>query len=221
MINSALFDLDGTLVDSAPGVCWALNAALDEQSIASLTLANVKDMVGKGARHLVVKAMEHNGVDADDDLQALITTRFMEIYSDRPTKDTVVFDGAMSVLRGLRDRDVKLAICTNKPRKTTEPVLKAFGLEDFFSVVICGDDTAHRKPDPRHIWETLAALGGDKQSSVMVGDSENDILAARDAQVRSIAVSFGYCHVPMGELAPDALIDTFSAFDEALHKIFQ
>jgi len=123
------------------------------------------------------------------------------------------------VLAQLRDDSVPMALCTNKPRKTTLPVLDAFGLTPFFPVVLCGDDVVNRKPDGRHVLDTLKALGNDPAAAVMVGDSENDILAAQDAGVANICVSFGYCHMPFEDLKPTVLIDSYREFPDALSSI--
>lgn len=218
-ILSVLFDLDGTVIDSAPGVAWSLNKALDAEGRAGLSVERVKDLVGKGAQHLVADALEDTGGMIDEAHRDRVKDAFLSIYADNPIKDTIIFPGAFDVLMQLRDDGMPLALCTNKPRKTTLPVLDAFDLMQFFPVILCGDDVENRKPDGRHILETLKALGGDPASTVMVGDSENDILAAHDAGVPSICVSFGYCHMPYDELKPTVLIDSYSEFPEALAAI--
>lgn len=219
MIESVLFDLDGTVIDSAPGVAWSLNKALEAEGRAGLSVERVKDLVGKGAQHLVADALEDTGGMIDEAHRDRVKDAFLSIYADNPIQDTIVFPGAFDVLMQLRDDGMPLALCTNKPRKTTLPVLDAFGLAQFFPVILCGDDVENRKPDGRHILETLKALGGDPASTVMVGDSENDILAAHDAGVPSICVSFGYCHMPYDELKPTVLIDSYSEFPKALAAI--
>lgn len=214
-----LFDLDGTLIDSAPGVAWSLNRALDAEGRAPLSVERVKDLVGKGAHYLVADALEDTGGMIDDAHRERVKSAFLQIYSENPVQDTIVFPGAMDVLEQLRADGVAMALCTNKPKKTTMPVLDAFGLTPFFPVVLCGDEVENRKPDGRHLHETLAMLGKPDASAVMVGDSENDILAAHDAGMPSICVTFGYCHMPFDELKPTRLIDTFGQFHDALGHI--
>ena len=216
---SVLFDLDGTLIDSAPGVAWSLNRALAEEGREGLSVERVKQLVGKGAVHLVADALEDTGGMIDEAHRDRVKDAFLNIYADNPIQDTIVFPGALDVLMRLRDDGVPMALCTNKPRITTLPVLDAFGLTPFFPVVLCGDDVENRKPDGRHVLDTLKALGGDPATAVMVGDSENDILAAQDAGVANICVSFGYCHMPFEELKPTMLIDAYHEFADALASI--
>lgn len=216
---AVIFDLDGTLIDSAPGVAWSLNRALADEGRASLTVGRVKDLVGKGAVHLVADALEDTGGMIDDAHRDRVKDAFLQIYSENPIQDTIVFPGVMDMLQTLLDDKVAMALCTNKPKKTTMPVLDAFGLTPFFPVVLCGDEVENRKPDGRHIHDTVALLGRTGYPSVMVGDSENDILAAHDAGVPSICVSFGYCHMPFDELKPTVLIDSFTEFPDALSRI--
>lgn len=216
-----LFDLDGTLIDSAPGVAWSLNKALAAEGRGPLSVARVKDLVGKGAQYLVADALTDTGGIDDDGHPDRIREAFLQIYSENPVQDTVVFPGAMDVLDALRSDGVPMALCTNKPRKTTLPVLDAFGLTDYFPVVLCGDDVAHRKPDGRHVLDTIARLDLPGATAVMVGDSENDIRAAHDAGVPSICVSFGYCHVPFEDLKPTVLIDSYAEFHGALTNILK
>ncbi len=214
-----LFDLDGTLIDSAPGVAWSLNRALEAEGRGSLTVDRVKDLVGKGAQYLVADALTDTGGIDDDGHPDRVREAFLQIYSENPIQDTIVFPGAMEVLEALKSDAVPMALCTNKPRKTTLPVLDAFGLADFFPVMLCGDDVENRKPDGRHLLETVARMNMPGVPAIMVGDSENDILAAHDAGLPSICVSFGYCHMPFEDLKPTVLIDSYDEFRPALSRL--
>ncbi|MEX0694505.1 MAG: phosphoglycolate phosphatase [Rhodospirillales bacterium] len=219
MNKCVLFDLDGTLIDSAPGVAWSLNKALAAEGRAALSVERVKDLVGKGALHLVADALADTGGMIDDVQRDRVKDAFLDIYAKNPIQDTIVFPGVFEVLQSLKEAGVPMALCTNKPKITTMPVLDAFGLTPFFPVILCGDEVAHRKPDGRHVLDTIKALGTDPACAVMVGDSENDILAAQDAGVPTICVSFGYCHMPFEELKPSVLIDSFDDFHDALASI--
>lgn len=219
MTHVVLFDLDGTLIDSAPGVAWSLNKALTADGRAALSVDRVKDLVGKGAVYLVADALADTGGMIDDAQRDRVKDAFLSIYAENPIQDTIVFPGVFDVLQSLKDAGVPMALCTNKPKITTMPVLDAFGLTSFFPVILCGDEVEHRKPDGRHVLDTIKALGADPAFAIMVGDSENDILAAQDAGVPTICVSFGYCHIPFEELKPTALIDSFDAFHDAFASI--
>jgi phosphoglycolate phosphatase len=219
MTDAVLFDLDGTLIDSAPGVAWSLNKALEAEGRASLTVERVKDLVGKGAVYLVADALKDTGGMIDEAQRDRVKDAFLNIYAENPIQDTIVFPGVYAMLNKLRDDGVPMALCTNKPKITTMPVLDAFELTQFFPVMLCGDEVKYRKPDGRHVLDTLKLLGHDPAKAVMVGDSENDILAAQDAGVQTICVSFGYCHMPFAELKPTVLIDSYDQFAGALAKI--
>lgn len=212
---AVLFDLDGTLIDSAPGVAWSLNQAMAAEGRPQLTVERVKDLLGKGAVHLVGEALDDEDGPDDPDQAARIKDAFLQIYSENPVQDTVMFPCVMDMLESLQARDIPMALCTNKPEITTRPVLKAFDFERFFPVVLCGDMARYKKPDGRHILETAELMNADPARAVMVGDSENDIYAAHEAGVSSVCVTFGYCHEPFDVLNPSVLIDSFENFDAA------
>ncbi len=216
MIDAILFDLDGTLIDSAPGVAWSLNKALAEEGRAALTVDRVKDLVGKGAVHLVADALKDTGGMESDAQRDKVKDAFLQIYSENPVQDTIVFPSVMDILDELHTTEIPIALCTNKPRKTTMPVLDMFGMTKYFPIIVCGDDVPHSKPDGQHLLDTLTAMDMTGATAIMVGDSENDILAAHDAKMASICVSFGYCHMPYDELKPTILINHFSEFPAAL-----
>ena len=158
--QALIFDLDGTLIDSALDVCASVNRVLAGMGRRELTLEESKDMVGWGGRVLLEKALAKTGdagtpEDTDHALESFLTT-----YADHPADHTTVFPGVIEALESLKAAGVKMAICTNKPTATTPPVLKAMGLEGFFDVVSCGDAVPHKKPDGRHV---LYALYGVRQ----------------------------------------------------------
>ena len=214
-----VFDLDGTLIDSAPDVCASVNRVLEAGGRRALSIAETKDMIGWGGRVLVEKALALTGEsgtpeDIDRALEAFLIT-----YADHPADNTIVFPGVIEALENLKAAGVKMAICTNKPTATTPPVLEALGLAQYFDVVSCGDAVPHKKPDGRHVRLVVEELGATIETTAMVGDSESDITAAIDAGVLSVAVTFGYAHVPCDELGADALIDHFNDLPQALSDI--
>lgn len=219
--RAVVFDLDGTLIDSAPDVHANLNRVLAEAGWAPLTLAEVKTCIGAGARPMMEKALGKSGRDLGADRLADLVDRFLAAYGARPAEKSRLFPGALELLDRLRADGVKMGICTNKPTATTGPVIEAFGLAPYFEVVLCGDAVAHQKPDRRHLLATLEAMGAGVGSSIMVGDSASDIAAARAAGVASVAVSFGYSQTPPGELGADLLIHRLSELPQALAGLIQ
>ncbi len=217
--KALIFDLDGTLIDSAQGVCASTNRVLADLGRRELTVIETKDMVGWGGRVLMEKALAKTGeAGSEDDVDRALEA-FLVTYTDHPAENTTVFPGVLSMLDSFKAAGVRMGICTNKPTATTPPVLEAMGLAQYFDVVSCGDAVPHKKPDGRHVRLVVEELGATIESAVMVGDSENDILAANNAGIRSVCVTFGYAHVPPDEIGADILIDHFDDLAGALDEI--
>ena len=218
-LEAVLFDLDGTLVDSVPDVRWSLNQALAAEGRDAVSIDKVKDYVGQGARQLAERALVDTGGMRDDAQHQRLLDGFLTTYRNNPVQFTTVFPGVFEALARLQARGTKLAICTTKPDITTWPVLRSLGFDKIFPVVLCGDKARKQKPDGAHVTQTAEMLGVDPANCIMVGDSENDILAAHDASVPSVFVTFGYCHMPLDALRPTVVIDHFDALDDALAQI--
>jgi phosphoglycolate phosphatase len=185
-MRGVIFDLDGTLIDAAPDLRAALNRVLAEQGQAPLTLEDVHRMIGDGAKILVERAFAERGqVARPENLVA-----FLADYEANAVVETVVYPGVKDALTALWDAGHPLAVCTNKPRAATRIILGALGLDGFFPVVIGGDSTPYRKPDPRHLAAAVEALG--VTAAVMVGDHENDMAAARGLNIPGIFAAWGY-----------------------------
>lgn len=217
--EALIFDLDGTLIDSAPDVCAATNRVLAASGRRAITLAEAKNLIGQGGRVLMEKALALTGSPGTPDEVERALEGFLNAYAGRPAEHTTVYPGAREALASLRADGYRLGVCTNKPGRTTAAVMRALALDRFFAVVSCGDEVPYKKPDGRHVLRVVEALDATRETAAMIGDSENDINAARDAGVRSVAVTFGYAHVPHAELGADALIDGFDDLREALRKI--
>lgn len=219
--SSLLFDLDGTIIDSAPDVCASINRVLETMGRPTISVDDTKALVGFGARTLVAKALELTGPPGGDDDIDFLLSGFLQSYRENPSEHTVLFPGARAALERFRAAGVKLGICTNKPEATCFPVLDALELKEFFPTVICGDTLEFRKPDPRHVFHTLDQMGASRDDAAFIGDSEADIEAAKNADLPNVLVTFGYCHVPFDSLDADALIDHFDDLDAALTGIAQ
>jgi phosphoglycolate phosphatase len=217
--EALIFDLDGTLIDSAPDILASINRVLAGMDRRELTLVESRDMVGWGGRVLVEKALAKTGeAGTSEDIDRALDG-FLATYAAHPADNTIVFPGVIEALENLKAGGVKMGICTNKPTATTPPVLEALGLTRYFDVVSCGDAVPHKKPDGRHVHLVVEELGASVETTAMIGDSETDIYAAIDAGVRSVCVTFGYAHVPCDELGADALIDHFDDLARALTDI--
>jgi len=210
-----IMDLDGTLIDSVPDVCASLNRALHSKDIAPLTPEQVSKMVGHGAWFMIEQAIKASTTETTIDIDAM-RDLFLSEYSARPVENTVIFPGVLDVLDTFKSQGALLGICTNKPEKTTYPVLDALGLRDYFPAIVCGDTLPYSKPDSRHVHKVIDMLGTDAASAVFVGDSETDVAAARNAGLPIVLVSYGYTLAPPEDLGADVLIDHFSDLPEAL-----
>ena len=219
--SALLFDLDGTIIDSAPDVCASVNRVLETMSRPSISVADTKLLVGFGARTLVEKALAMTGPPGSEEDIDFLLAGFLDGYRRNPSEHTVLFPGARAALERFKEAGVELGICTNKPEATCFPVLEALDLRRYFDTVICGDTLEFKKPDPRHVFHTLDAMGVVRDDAAFIGDSETDINAAINAGLPSVLVTFGYCHMPLDSVGADALIDHFDQLDKALSLIAQ
>ena len=214
-----VFDLDGTLVDSAPDLTASLNHVMTEQGCGQFTIGEVRNLVGRGARVLIERGLRHQGREVDaagiDRLLAL----FLDYYGDHLADETRPFDGLIQSLDELSGRGVRLAVCTNKSEDLSRKLLRLLDLDRFFPVVLGGDSLPVRKPDPLHLTETIRRAGGDVANALMIGDSLSDIGAAKSAAVPVIAVSFGYPDRPVAELGADLIIDHFRELPAAAARL--
>lgn len=215
-MKSLLFDLDGTLIDSAPSIVYSLNKVFDEAGYASVDATVVKPLLAGDAMKLVKILIHNQGKDIGDNENAELTAQFLETYKANPAQDAVLYPHAIEILDHFRDTGHALAICTNKPSITADPVLQTFGLARYFDAVICGDQTRFKKPDGRHVLETINAMDGNVDRSVMIGDSGNDIFAAHDAGVRSVWAAFGYGLERVEDLKPTATIDSLEQLPDVI-----
>ena len=191
-MRSILFDLDGTLVDSAPSITRSVNAALDACGFDQIGVDDVRPLLGNDARELIFAALEAQGRRVSLDDCSHIAAQFLDIYRDDPVAGSALYPGCIDILQQCRDADYALAICTNKPTKTAMPVIEQMALAAHFNTIVCGDQAEFKKPDGRHILQILDHLGTAPKYAVMVGDAANDIAAANDAKVLSILVEYGY-----------------------------
>jgi phosphoglycolate phosphatase len=200
------FDLDGTLVDTAPDLIGALNFVLDREGLAPVPLASARNMIGAGARKMIERGLEAEGRAVTVKDIDRMTADFIDYYAEHIADASRPFEGLESALDDLTARGFLLAVCTNKLEWLSKRLLDQLGLSPRFAA-ICGADTfGVSKPDPAILQQTVARAGGALASTIMVGDAGTDIGVARRAGVPVIGVSFGYTEVPIAELKPDRLI---------------
>lgn len=211
-----IFDLDGTLVDTAPDLINALNHVLRREGLSPIPLAAARNMIGAGARKLLERGLEAEGRFLDTAELDRLATDFIAFYADNIAVESRPFDGLERALDTLAAQGCSFAVCTNKLEWLSKRLLDQLGLSSRFAA-ICGADTfGVAKPDPAILRQTIARAGGEIATSVMVGDAGTDVGAARRAGVPVIGCTFGYTDVPIAELDPDALIDHFHQLPAAL-----
>jgi phosphoglycolate phosphatase len=217
--DAVVFDLDGTLADTAPDLQAHVNSVLEELGRPGLDLNEVRLLVGDGARTLLRRGLEATGgVPAGIDLD-LLYARFLERYTARPADNSTVHRDVIEVLEDLQAQGLRLGVCTNKAQAPTDRLLAALGLSRWFEVAVGGDAVPAKKPDPGHLGAVLERLGAAPARSVMVGDSEHDLHAARGLGVACVLVSFGYTPVPARCLGADRVIDRFADLPAALTRL--
>ena len=209
MQPTIVFDLDGTLVDTAGDLVAALNHVLAGEDVGPVALADGVRMVGNGARAMLRTALVESGRQPSVQDLDRMTGDFLAWYLDHIAVHSRPFPGATEALDRFAADGWRLAVCTNKFEKAARLLLGELGLADRFAAISGQDTFAAMKPDPLHLLETVRAAGGSPSRAVMVGDSNVDADTARDARIPSVLVTFGYSPVPAATLGADRLIDRY------------
>ncbi|MBP2549343.1 phosphoglycolate phosphatase [Neorhizobium galegae] len=204
-----VFDLDGTMIDTAPDLIASLNHTIAVADLAPVNFDDLTHLVGQGARVMIRRAFELRKAPLEEGAVEPLLKRFLDHYKAEMPGRSRIYDGLVESFDRLESAGMRLAVCTNKLGELAYPLLEQMGLSGRFATMTAGDTFAVRKPDARHLLGTIEKAGGDPARSVMIGDSVNDILAARNAGVASIAVTFGYSDVPVDTLDPTRVISHF------------
>lgn len=215
----AVFDLDGTLAETAGDLIGTLNVILAREGHAALPLEQARDLLGAGARALIQRGFAAAGASLTPERLEQLFQDFLTHYGEHLTDRSYLFPGVVEALDRLEAEGFRLAVCTNKVESHAVALLDALGIGDRFRVIVGKDTFAFSKPDPRHITATVERAGGDLSRAVMVGDSKADVAAAKAAGIPVVGVTFGYTPVPMRDLEPDAVIEHFDALAEAVARL--
>jgi phosphoglycolate phosphatase len=214
--RTIVFDLDGTLVDTAPDLIGALNVVLAREGLPPVPLQSARNMIGGGARKLLERGLEAEGRDVSLAELARLTDDFIGYYAEHIADASRPFDGLEAALDEMAAAGHRLAVCTNKLEWLSRRLLDRLNLSARFAA-ICGADTfGVSKPDPAILRQTVERAGGELSAAIMVGDAGPDVGVARRAGVPVIGVSFGYTEVPIADLKPDLLIHHFSELKAAI-----
>ncbi|SFC74421.1 phosphoglycolate phosphatase [Pseudoalteromonas denitrificans] len=193
--NVLLFDLDGTLVDSAPDLALAVNQTLAELGLASFDQKIIRGWVGNGAQVLIQRALSGSteiSKSLDVELSDKALKIFLASYEANVCCETKPYSGVVDTLKSLKEKGFRLAIITNKPERFISPILIGLGMDGLFELIIGGDTLAKRKPDPLPLNYACEKLSVTAERCIMIGDSKNDILAAKAAKMQSIGLTYGY-----------------------------
>jgi phosphoglycolate phosphatase len=209
-----IFDFDGTLIESVPDLASALNAMLLQLGRDTFSEESIREWVGNGAKTLVSRALcGSREIDATLLAQQPLSRAleiFLHYYRQNPANKTRLYKGVKETLQDLHKKGYTLAIVTNKPTAFIAPINEALGIAELFSLSLGADALAQKKPHPLPLLHTLTQLGFSKEEALMIGDSKNDILAAKAAGIASVAVSYGYNYgEDIARYNPDAIIDNF------------
>jgi phosphoglycolate phosphatase len=214
-----VFDLDGTLVDTAPDLINALNFVMAREGLPPVPLAAARNMIGAGVRKLVERGLEAEGVEATPADLTRMMDDFITHYAEHIADDSRPFDGLEATLDELAADGCRFAVCTNKLEWLSKRLLDRLGLSGRFAA-ICGADTfGVSKPDPAILRQTVARAGAELASAIMVGDAGPDVGVARRAGIPVIGVSFGYTEVPIADLKPDRVIHHMSELKGAVTSL--
>jgi phosphoglycolate phosphatase len=218
-VRTVVFDLDGTLVDTAPDLIGALNFVLDREGLPPVPIESARDMIGAGARKLIERGLELDGRSAAHEDITRLTGDFIDYYAAHIADASRPFEGLEDALDDLQTLGYRFAVCTNKLEWLSKLLLDQLGLSSRFAA-ICGADTfGISKPDPAILQQTIARAGGQLSSAIMVGDAGPDIGVARRAGVPVIGVGFGYTAVPIADLKPDRLISHMRELPAAVQSL--
>ena len=209
-----IFDLDGTLVDSAPDLAIAVNMMLADLGRETFPAERIRSWVGNGAQTLTKRALSGK-TEIDESIEKSLFDEalavFLKAYTANLCVETVLYPHVRQTLKSLQTQGFRLALVTNKPFDFIDPLLQGLGLNDIFELNLGGDSLSKKKPDPMPLLHVCEVLGVDVSSCLMIGDSKNDILAAKSAHMDSVGVSYGYNYgEPIGVYAPEAVIDDMS-----------
>ncbi len=188
MLELVIFDLDGTLVDTVTDVHISLNLALKQIGLQEISLQSAKRAIGPGPDEFLIHVLGKENMHHGEEFQQA----FRPIYWERCTDHAIPFEGIVPLLNSLREKGIKLAVATNKAKRGTDPMLKALHLDDYFDLILSRDDVERPKPFPDMLLKACEQLNVFPRNALMVGDTDNDILASRDAGVKSCVALWGY-----------------------------
>lgn len=214
-----VFDLDGTLVDTAPDLVGATNHVLAGLSLPPRDALELRPWISFGARRMIVEALRSSQRSLSETETDALMVPFLDYYEANIARESRPFPHAVATVEALRRAGARLAICTNKREALSLRLLAALGMVDLFDAIVGRDTLPVSKPHPGHLTGSITRAGGTTDRAIMVGDSGVDIATARAAGVPVVAFTFGYSDVPIASLSPDAVLDDYRHLIPTLHRL--
>ena len=215
-IYTILFDLDGTLVNTAPDLMDAHNHVMKKFGHETKKLEDIKSLAGKGAWVMMQRSFKKEV--NDEELKKAMTKEFINYYSKNIANHSKPIKGLEEFLEWAKSKKISMAVCTNKQEKLAKDLLEKLNLSDYFEYVAGSDTFAFNKPDPRHLTDVVEIIGGDLKKTIMVGDSEVDEKAAANAKIPFVLVEDGYTEKNINQISHDVSIKNFIGFDKIISK---
>ena len=215
-IYTILFDLDGTIVNTAPDLMAAHNHVMKKYGYAQKKLEDIKSLAGKGAWIMMQRSFKEE--IKDEKAKKEMTKEFIDFYSKNIDRASVPIKGTIDFLVWAKSKNISMAVCTNKQERLASDLLKKLDMHKYFEYVAGSDTFAFNKPDPRHLTDVVEIIGGDLKKTIMVGDSEVDAMSAHNAKIPFVLVKDGYTEKTEKEIKHDELISDFVNFEKILQK---
>tara|TARA_A100001015_G_scaffold50860_1_gene56000 strand:+ start:142 stop:825 length:684 start_codon:yes stop_codon:yes gene_type:complete len=220
---TVLFDLDGTLVDTAPDLMRAHNHVMQKFGYQTKSTEEIRNLVGKGAgamigRSIWGQAKKEFGKVNDENTKKEMVNEFVKFYGKNIINESTLINGVKEFLKWCKDNNISMAVCTNKQEYLSNDLLKKIGIYDYFEYVAGSDTFDYCKPDPRHLTSVVEILNGDIKKTIMIGDSETDANAAKAAEIPIILLKDGYTEKNIDEIYHNHLINDFIGIEKIISK---
>ena len=214
------FDLDGTLLDSAGDLIETLNILLKENNLSLMKKSDVNNLVGNGALAMIKKAFQKNNISNINDIKLNnLKSKFLKIYSKNYAKKSKLYPYAKEILKELKLKNYKIILVSNKPEYYVKKIIKYFDISKYFSAISGGDTFAYRKPDPKHLYETIKLTKSNKVNCVFIGDSINDAICAKESNSKLILMTYGYSDIDVHTMGADLTLNSLKNLPKLVDAI--
>jgi phosphoglycolate phosphatase len=215
-IYTILFDLDGTIVNTAPDLMAAHNHVMRKYGHTEKRLEDIKSLAGRGAWVMMQRSFKEE--IKDEKMKKQMTKEFIDFYSKNIDRNSIPIDGSIDFFKWAKSKNISMAVCTNKQEKLAVDLLKKLDIYKYFEYVAGSDTFSYNKPDPRHLTDVIEIIGGDLKKTMMIGDSEVDATSAHNANLPFVLVKDGYTEKTEEEIKHDELISDFIGFEKIIQK---